>query len=325
MRNAASQALPVLEPDMQIAFAARLEDIRTTYLHDALKATVSALDIVTIDAELAKLAPRGSLNRVAACGLRGEVFFAVPCVLAANPFLLGYYRLLLGFSEKQFYHRHAFGAFAALEQRGLAPERVAQRLPELCASLSRSAATLVAGLDSLSLGLVHELQLLTVGPSLRGSALNRIGQEATQEVFHLVRGLLAPYVTASDARTMSLTNDAGRAVSVRFAGDPDVLFTEELPSRTRALLSIEIKGGADASNVYNRIGEAEKSHLTQKPSGCREFWTIIRAQFDAAKARQKSPTTTRFYTLDGLTDAQSNENASFREELAALLGISLLR
>lgn len=65
------------------------------------------------------------MRKVASFGLRGEVLFAVPCVLAANPCLLGYCRLLLGLSQKEFYGKGPFGRFKRLEDEGLIPERAA--------------------------------------------------------------------------------------------------------------------------------------------------------------------------------------------------------
>jgi uncharacterized membrane protein YiaA len=52
-------------------------------------------------------------------GLRGELVYPVPYLFANNPFLLGYYRLLLGFSQKEFYST-AFGVsiFKTMEVKG---------------------------------------------------------------------------------------------------------------------------------------------------------------------------------------------------------------
>ncbi len=54
---------------------------------------------------------------------------------------------------------------------------------------------------------------------------------------------------------------------IEFSSDPDVLITEKLQSGVRYILSIEVKGGTDASNIHNRLGEAEKSHLKAKKFG----------------------------------------------------------
>ena len=64
-------------------------------LQEALAATVRDQDVRTINMELDRLAPKADLNFLASHGIRGEVLFIVPCLLTANPRLLGYYRLLL--------------------------------------------------------------------------------------------------------------------------------------------------------------------------------------------------------------------------------------
>lgn len=61
---------------------------------------------------------------IASFGLRGEVFIPVPCVLRANPYLLGYYRLLLGLSQKETYNKGPFGRFKAMEERGEIPGKL---------------------------------------------------------------------------------------------------------------------------------------------------------------------------------------------------------
>jgi len=313
----------VLKPDLQVSFYQRLQVLRGQYLSEALAETIGTLDIAVLDDALQCSVDAGALRKVAEWGIRGEVIFPVAYVIEAKPGLLGYYRLLLGFSEKEFYHRDAFGMFRSLEKRGVASDGVAPLIPELCASLVRTAEMLVTAVPKLGLRDVHELQLLSLGASLRGSELNRIGQRATAETFDLIKKMLEPHITASDSRTLRLSNDSGRQVTVAFAGDPDVVFVESLPSREKPFLCIEIKGGSDGSNVYNRIGEAEKSHNTQLKSGCREFWTIIRAPFRLAAAKEKSPTTTRFFRLDEVTSQGTEEHACFREELSSIVGIKI--
>ncbi len=92
----------VLIPDLQLAFYHRFREIEGRYLGEALKTTVGRSEIAAIDIELTELVKPESLQKVAAFGLRGELFFPVPVLLRTNPFLLGYYRLLYGFSQKDF-------------------------------------------------------------------------------------------------------------------------------------------------------------------------------------------------------------------------------
>ena len=87
------------------------------------------------------------------------------------------------------------------------------------------------------------------------------------------------------------------------------------------MVSIEIKGGADASNIHNRLGEAEKSHLKAKKRRCFEFWTIHRVDIDAEAARRDSPTTSHFFHLERLLESTSREHQRFRDLMASIIGI----
>lgn len=314
----------VPEPDLQIEFRRRLEAMRDSLLMDALFSTVAGLDVSQIDRELAEYVPASALQMVASWGLRGEILFAVPYILEGKPALLGYYRLLLGFSQKQFYgDRYGFGPFKAAEDTGRLSPASRDRLKELCQALCQSAQLLVEGTGPLSRQAVHELTLLTLGPQLRGGALNRLGNRATRRVFDLISSLAKPAIVASSQRAIEIRNAAGRTVSVEFASDPDICIREQLPSgKIRNLVAIEIKGGRDNSNVHNRIGEAEKSHQKARKDGYVECWTIVGVRnLDLTLARRESPTTDRFYHLEQLVDDSSGESEDFCENLRSRLGI----
>jgi hypothetical protein len=316
--------LKIPEPDLQISFYHRLQEIRRTHLLDALLATVADLEIVLIDQQLAELSSRSGLRKVAGWGLRGELLFAVPCVLAANPRLLGYYRLLLGFSQKQFYgDRYGFAPFKSMEEGGQISPGNRTRLKSLCKALCASAEVLVENVPHLSKETVHELTLLTLGPQLRGGSLNTLGDKAARKVFVLISSLLSDEPVAEGKRSLEVRNAAGRLVRVQFAADPDICIREELPSgRVRNLVAIEIKGGKDYSNIHNRIGEAEKSHQKARKEGYVECWTIVGvAQLDMDLARSESPATDRFYHIDRIVDPSSEEAGDFRENLLSRIGI----
>jgi hypothetical protein len=112
-------------------------------------------------------------------------------------------------------------------------------------------------------------------------------------------------------------------VLIEFFSDPDVRIMELLQSTARPIVSIEIKGGADRSNIHNRLGEAEKSHQNARSRGFFEFWTILRANVDLSLARRESPTTSHFFSLDSIKSSSTPEYAQFRELLGALVGIPL--
>ena len=286
-----------------------------------LRETVRGLDLRVLDAEQAEYVSPAALKRVASFGLRGEVFFPVPCILQANPFLLGYYRLLLGLSQKELYNKSGLGRFKRLEDQGDITDALRREVPELCKCLVAASEKLVDGIDRLSLDIVHELQLLTIGPQFRGSENTRLGQGATKEFFELVHDVVTPYLKDVTGRTMLIENDSGRPVLIEFASDPDVRITQTLESQARPLVSIEVKGGTDASNIHNRLGEAEKSHQKARNRGFFEFWTVLRCDVDLAMAGRESPTTSHFFHLDHIKDESSDQHRQFKELLGSLLGI----
>jgi hypothetical protein len=312
---------PVLSPDLQVAFYYILGSLRKECLAEALRAAVSELAVADVDRELGLYVPPAVLQKVASFGLRGEVVFPVPVVLRAKPSLLGYYRLLFGLSQKEFYSKGPFGRFKILEESGSNSERTDQQLEALCRSLIQTAVRLVDGLDDISLPVVHELQLLTLGPQLRGAQNTRIGQDATKAVFALIEDIAGPFIKEATKRTLVIANSAGRTVLVEFASDPDIRITEKLRTGVRPVVSVEIKGGADASNVHNRLGEAEKSHQKARARGFFEFWTILRVDVDEVIARRESPTTSHFFRLEAILQAASVEHRRFSDLLGACLGI----
>ena len=111
---------------------------------------------------------------------------------------------------------------------------------------------------------------------------------------------------------------------VEFGADPDVTIKQSLPSgQFQNQLAIEIKAGRDASNIYNRLGEAEKSHNSARASGFTQCWTIVNVDpFDLKIAAVKSPNTDRFYNLAQLKTGKGHVYEDFREQLTALIGIA---
>lgn len=315
----------VLVPDAQISFSAKLETIRSMYLGEAMRQTVQTVGVAKIDRELAKYVEADYRTKVGTFGLRGEVFFPVPCLLAANPFLLGYYRLLYGFSQKQFYSQGPFGKFATLEEKGHIPTRIEKEIPDFCRSLVGTAEMLVDGVTgtaaNLTLEVVKELQLLTLGPQFRGGRNNAIGDVATQTVFDLIKVIVKPYVKQEIGRTLIIENAIGHTVSIAFSNDPDIAITSKIATGLHPILAIEIKGGKDVSNLLNRLGEAEKSHVSAKASGYPQCWTITNVEIEESKARGKSPSTNKFFYLGDLLDKKTGAYKTFEAELCSDLGI----
>ncbi|MFH0983090.1 MAG: XcyI family restriction endonuclease [Planctomycetota bacterium] len=320
-----ARGIPVLEPKLQVAFYYLLKAMRETCLGEALSTTISGLLVPSIDSELKRYVDQESLSRLAGFGLRGERVFPVPYVITANPSLLGYYRLLYGLSQKEFYSKSKspFAPYKILETKGVIPDRLRGMVEPLCKSLIATGQLLLAGVDQMSLTLVDDLQLLTLGPQFRGSRNTKIGQDATQEVFDLIRTMVKPYLKQATARKLRLLNDSHRTILIEFASDPDIRIADVSKSGSSPIVSVEIKGGTDVSNIHNRIGEAEKSHQKAKAEGFFECWTILRVHVDDTLARRESPTTTHFFHLDKIGFPATEEHKRFRQLLGLRLGIRM--
>jgi XcyI restriction endonuclease len=317
-----SDTFPILMPSVQIGFYKRLMDAQSEYLLPALLSLVATLDLAQLDSDLHAFAGNARLASIASFGLRGELVFPTPCVLKAKPSLLSYYRLLLGFSQKEF-HKAPFSAFSSMESQGILSVKAAFSLESLCSSLCESAWQLVSEMPLISQDILHSLTLLTLGSQLRGSYNTLLGQKASKRVFEVIRDLVRPAILTEDATSIVIRNAAGRSVRIEFAPDPDIAIREQLASgKFNNRIAIEIKGGTDISNIHNRLGEAEKSHQKAKNQGFNQFWTMVNVErLNHELARRESPTTTAFFSIDHITDSGSSEHGEFRELLQAELGL----
>lgn len=325
-------------PSNAISFGKALETIRKEYMVEALLATVQDMDIDLINAELKQYVPTKRVRELAGIGLRAELVYPVPCVLQKNPRLIAYYRLLLGYSGKRFWRLNSsLGQFINLEKKGTITPAQEFYLPAICAAFIVSAGQLVdgLGLERISRDLLDDLQLLTLGSFLQGAENVKIGQAGAQEVRELIGDIVKPYITSATDKVIKLHNPLGREVVITISSDPDVRIEERTDEpkggkegqkgkqkQTRKILAIEIKAGEDFSNIYNRLGEAEKSHLKAKKKGFTEFWTIAGTkELDLDKATVQTPTTNEFFLLAELEDKTSDAYQEFRQRIEARVGI----
>ncbi|MBR0554863.1 XcyI family restriction endonuclease [Ciceribacter sp. L1K23] len=312
-------------PDLQIEFAANLAEVRSQMLQEALLETTRTLKITELDRELAKYVPGHSLQQLAGFGLRGELFFPVPLLLRANPRLLGYYRLLYGYSQKAFYVSEIAGRFASMEDRGTLRAKVDGDLEAFCKEMCDAGAQLLTGIlaQPVTLALLNDLTILTLGPQWRGGANNRKGTAGIIKVFNAIRDIVHDHLVTADPRRMTVRNAAGRTVLIEFASDPDIVIREEMRTDSyRNIVAIEVKGGEDFSNIHNRIGEAEKSHQKAKANKYVECWTVVNVdRIDMDMAARESPSTNRFYRISSLAQAEGDEYQEFRDLVVAMTGI----
>lgn len=313
-------------PNLQVNFAYCLKEVREKMLVNALQGCVENLDLAELDAQLHQYADANSLKRLASFGLRGELVFAVPCILEKSPVLLGYYRLLLGYSQKLFYTAESgAGQFKSMEEKDKLSKVQKQKLSDLCIALCKNSSLLLDGLADymLSKGFLDDLTLLTLGPQLRGGANVQRGTVAIKQVFDVVQKIVGDYIQQSSSHHMEIKNASGRKVLIEFAPDPDIVIREELrTNKFRNLIAIEVKGGQDYSNIHNRIGEAEKSHQKARLLGYIECWTVVNVdRIDIEKAKKESPSTNMIFRISDLLNSNSEGYQVFSDLITSCVGI----
>jgi hypothetical protein len=314
------------DPLLQLGFATLLEGARERLLLGALRQTIAGLPTTEIDQQLSYYASAGALASLSGHGMRGETVFPVPLVLARNPSLLGYYRLLFGYSQKQFYTtRTGASCLRTMETKGMLTSRAAANLEDACRAFARAGEMLIGGLGSKLArpDFPHELSLLTLGAQFRGAANNTRGTDGIKAVVAILERVFADEIERIGERLISIRTPGGKLVEVQIASDPDILITSVMSEgQRRLILAIEVKAGEDHSNIWNRVGEAEKSHLKARDDGINERWTIINdPQAAEGKLKSSSPSTTRFYQLLHLIDDQSGGFADFRSRIRDMAGL----
>lgn len=313
---------PVLVPTLQLGFYQRLEEARRAHLLPALLDHVGRLDMKKLHRDLYDLVGNERLSHVARKGIRGELVFPVPYLLTSKPTLIGYYRLLLGFSQKEFY-KGPFSRFKRMENDNDLTSATAKLLRPMCESLVESAWILVNGLPELSHNTLTALTLLTLGPQLRGSRNVNLGMEAIRTAFAMIKAIVSDHIIEEDENYLEVESAAGRIYRIEFSPDPDIAIRQSLADgRLRNRIAIEVKGGTDFSNVHNRLGEAEKSHQKAKAEGFTQCWTVINvSDIDRSVWKQETPTTNELFYLEAIADVRSTEHARFKEYLISELGI----
>lgn len=313
-------------PALQISFAHKLVAIQASHLQPALRSIVATLDITLLDIQLSKYASPTALQQLAALGMRGEILFVTPVVLLARPQLLTYYRTLLGFSQKEFYKTGSgLGMFRSAEDTGVLSASALERLAEFCTLLNERALDLLRGVDTLQLApqFFHDLSLLSIGPQFRGGSNNVRGEAGIEDVFRVILKAIEHAKPKVAERSATFVNAAGRNVVIEIAADPDVVIKESSSGQgERPLVAIEVKAGTDVSNIHNRIGEAEKSHLKAKLKRFTECWTIVNVpSLNMDMAHQQSPSTHKFFQLTELLQPTSKQHADFVACIVDLVGI----
>ena len=246
---------------------------RKSVLMDALSEALGQIDPNITKKQILAYVPADAQQILAAAGVRDEHIFPVPAVLERKPTLIGYYRLLLGMSQKRFYRKGTgMGSFKSMETRGLLSLKKRPDLEYLCSVMAENLAELVRQISpKITARDVSELPLLTLGAQLYGSNNNAIGRQATLDVFLSVIEIVKGFIVSQDKSKIIVHNASKRNVTIALSSDPDIRIQEEFEGKLRNILAIEIKGGTDVSNAHNRAGEAEKSHRKAKRQDFRDI------------------------------------------------------
>lgn len=288
---------------------------RKVWLSDALYDAMADVEPSTLKLQIDEYVPAEAQRILAMTGIREEAMFPLPVVLESKPTLIAYYRLLLGVSQKRFYTASTgMTGFKRLENGAPITPALERRLPAFCRAMCQALTELVLQADTtLEARDVEDLQLLTLGAFYYGSLNNAIGQQATLGVFNATMETVEPFISKRTKDSLYLTSSAGRSFLIRVASDPDMRIVELANDEEIPLVSIEIKGGTDKANAYNRGGEAEKSHQGAKANGYKACWTIIHTtNVDFDKLRQGSPTTTEWFDTNEVISQKGDDWLRFR-------------
>lgn len=87
----------------QLFFIGVLNEARSNMLHEAITAACIKIKPDTLRLEMVEYVPPVGLKALQGSGIRDEEVYVIPSVLKEMPQALGYYRILLGISQKQFY------------------------------------------------------------------------------------------------------------------------------------------------------------------------------------------------------------------------------
>jgi hypothetical protein len=292
-----------LSPSRQVIFHQMLVAARKTILTDALSEALGSVDPALVKKQIALYIPADAQKILAASGIRDEHVFPLPIVLEKKPTLVGYYRLLLGISQKRFYRSGTgMSPFKSMEQRGMFDPKRRPPLEEFARVMAESIAEMVRQISPrINARDVTELPLITLGAQLYGSNNNAIGQQATLDVIVSVAEIVKKFIISRDTKKITVRNASKRKV-----------------------FSIEIKGGTDNSNAHNRAGEAEKSHQKARAQGFRDYWTIISTTgVNRAKLKQESPTTNSWFDVAQILGREGTDWDEFRSRFAGEVGIPL--
>ena len=322
--------MPFIIPptNKQILAQEILHEYKKNIIGDALKRTVEEIDPNELHSEIVEYVPFDCMKILQSTGIRDEIFFALPCILKKNPKMLGYYRLLMGISEKQFYSSATgLSQFNCMEEKGKLPNYQDHScIQDLCKAINGAMQEFLKELkkDRLSQD-VSDFPIMTLGVYVDGVWRNFIGANAASNVFNAIKNIVNEKqleICESNEKVYTFTNEKGKKFSINLASDPDVSI---YANDSEKLLCIEIKGGQDVANVHNRAGEAEKSHQKAKNNGWEEKWTVIYLSklqdSQQSKLLEESPTTDKWFDVNEICCESGSSYDKFKDEILKLFDL----
>jgi len=250
--------------------------------------------------------------------------FPVPAILQHAPPLIGYYRMLLGLSKKEFgdSDKLGYGPWLKAEERATIPTRLLPQLPRLCAAFIEPLVKLVYAMDTFDDRDLSDLALLTLGPTLQRARNNIIGSRAAKDVFDALRTLVADWTTFDSERLIRFKAPNEQTFVLIQGADPDVRLDATAASGDPVpVIAMEVKGGRDTRNIHNRAGEAEKSHLKARIAGYEHRWTIMMMRgLDRNRLRSETPSTTALFDATEVMDQLGADWEALKREFCAMIG-----
>jgi hypothetical protein len=299
-----------------------LINARRTKLQPALSEAVKTIGVIAVDDDLRRLVSPNALTHLASLGIRGERVFPVPVVIRQTPTLIGYYRMLLGLSQKEFgqSQRMGYGPWVNAENSGRLSPVLLEAIDQFCVAIIAPLEQLVETMGQFTDRDLSDMSLLTLGSTLQGGRNNAIGSKAAIGILNSIRELLRPIIIFDSTRLLRIKNSNGQFFEIITAGDPDIAISKVEGTNKNPIVAIEIKGGKDASNAHNRAGEAEKSHIKAKSAGYLHRWTIIHmAGVSRTKICQNTPTSTEVFDTEDILQQSGADWSNFQQKLKQIL------
>lgn len=298
---------------------------RTTQLDTGVSEVASSVSPLSLRRDALRCVPRDGLTDAQSLGIRDELVFALPSMLRRRPTLIGYYRMLLGYSIKQFYTvASGLSPFHEMES-GKVPHTITDGdLIAFCKAYNETMSDFLTRASRADiLKDLHDLPVMTLGVYVDGVWRNRVGQGAAASVAETVFDILtdAGYsrVSGTDNRDFVVAGPNMHRLHVLSSSDPDVSITELVGESERKVLCIEVKGGQDVANVHNRAGEAEKSHQKAKRNGWPRAWTVILwsslSKDQRDKIKVEAPTTDAWFDVNEVCGQSGRSYRRFAEQL----------